>query len=61
MVKSFSDIFKNANHSILFEGVEDENDEERCIRMNAGYLQGFKYSRPIPVEKLGDFLDRKSA
>ncbi len=61
MVKSFSDIFKNANHSILFEGVEDEKDEERCIRMNAGYLQGFKYSRPIPVEKLGDFLDRKSA
>ncbi|MBE5970008.1 MAG: EAL domain-containing protein [Lachnospiraceae bacterium] len=61
MVKSFSDIFKNANHSILFEGVEDENDEERCIRMNAGYLQGFKYSRPIPVEKLGEFLDSKSA
>ncbi len=57
MVGSFSDIFKNSNYCILFEGVEDENDEIRCTGMNAKYLQGYKYSKPIPIEKLKDFLD----
>lgn len=56
MVGSFADIFKNSNYQILFEGVEDEMDEERCKEMNATYLQGYKYSKPIPIEDLRDFL-----
>ena len=56
MVGSFSDIFKNSNYQILFEGVEDEHDEERCKQMNASYLQGYKYSKPIPISDLRDFV-----
>jgi len=59
MVGSFSDIFKKADYQILFEGVEDEHDEEQCIDMNAQYLQGYKYSKPIPMENLRNFLDKK--
>ena len=59
MVGSFSDIFKKADYQILFEGVEDEHDEAQCIDMNAQYLQGYKYSRPIPMENLRNFLDKK--
>lgn len=59
MVGSFSDIFKKADYQILFEGVEDEHDEEQCIDMNAQYLQGYKYSRPIPIEQLKNFLKKR--
>lgn len=59
MVGSFSEIFKKADYQILFEGVEDERDELQCIDMNAQYLQGYKYSKPIPIEKLKNFLDKK--
>ena len=59
LVGSFSDIFKNSNYQIMFEGIEDDTDEELCKEMNAQYLQGFKYSRPIPIERLTEFLVRK--
>lgn len=58
MVGSFSEIFKKADYQILFEGVEDENDENQCIDMDAMYLQGYKYSKPIPIEQLESFLEK---
>ena len=61
MVGSFSEIFKKAEYQILFEGVEDEKDEKQCINMNAQYLQGYKYSKPIPMEHLEEFLEKESA
>ncbi len=61
MVGSFSEIFKKADYQILFEGVEDEKDEAQCINMNAQYLQGYRYSRPIPMEQLKEFLEKKEA
>lgn len=59
MVGSFSEIFKRANYQILFEGVEDEKDEMQCKDMNAQYLQGYRYSRPIPIEQLKEFLEKE--
>lgn len=59
MVGSFSDIFKKEDYTILFEGIEDEEDELRCTQMSALYLQGYKYSRPIPIEKLDGFLEQE--
>ena len=61
MVGSFSEIFKKADYQILFEGVEDEQDEKQCIDMNAQYLQGYKYSKPVPIEQLKEFLEKKEA
>ena len=61
MVGSFSEIFKKADYQILFEGVEDEHDEKQCINMNAQYLQGYRYSKPIPIEQLCKFLEKKDA
>ncbi len=43
---------------MLYEGVEDDLEEERCREMSADYLQGFKYSRPIPIEELEKFLTK---
>ena len=56
MISNFADIFKRLGYDILFEGIEDETDEEMCRKMKADYLQGYKYSKPIPIEELNRFL-----
>lgn len=59
IVSNMSDIFYNTNYNILYEGIEDNNDEHRCMGMNAEYLQGYKYSRPIPIEELSKFINQQ--
>lgn len=59
IVSNMSDIFYNTNYNILYEGIEDNNDEHRCIGMNAEYLQGYKYSKPIPIEELSKFINQQ--
>ncbi len=56
MVEGFTDIFSKSDYKILFEGIENDSDELQCRNMNALYLQGYKYSKPIPIEQLKDFL-----
>lgn len=56
MVEGFTNIFNKSEYNILFEGIETEVDEVQCKNMNAKYLQGYRYSRPIPIEELCGFL-----
>ena len=56
---SLADLFSKLNYSVLYEGVETENDEEMCRGLSASYLQGYKYSKPIPINELRRFLERK--
>ncbi len=56
IVGTMSSIFADTNFRILFEGIENEADENRCIGMGAQFLQGYKYSKPIPMEQLVEFL-----
>ena len=58
MVSTFASMFNDLNYSVLFEGVEDERDEEACRNMFAKYLQGYKYSKPIPIGDLRKFLEK---
>ena len=58
IVQSLARMFKDMKYSVLYEGVEDEKDEERCKAMSATYLQGYKYSRPVPIEKLREFIPK---
>lgn len=60
MVNTFSNMFNKLNYAVLFEGVEDYKDEIHCVNMNAKYLQGYKYSKPIPIEQLTNFLNKKT-
>lgn len=60
MVRTFSGMFSELNYAVLFEGVENDHDEMWCRDMNARYLQGYKYSKPIPAEKLTDFLEKEN-
>nr|MCR5215026.1 EAL domain-containing protein [Eubacterium sp.] len=58
MVSSLADMFSKMEYSVLYEGVENEVDENRCIDMHASYLQGYKYSRPIPIIDLQNFFSK---
>ncbi len=61
MVSSLASMFKGLNYSVLYEGVEDEADEEMCEEMAASYLQGYKYSKPVPIHSLEHFFEKESA
>lgn len=56
MVKKFSYMLSTFGYKILFEGVETPEDEIRCKEMTVSYLQGYKYSEPIEIEKLKDYF-----
>ena len=59
IVHNMANLFTDLNYSVLYEGVENESDEILCREMSASYLQGYKFSRPIPIEELRRFAERK--
>ena len=58
LLRNLASTFVDMGYAILFEGVENESDEQRCRSMSASYLQGFKYSRPVPIEQIRDFFPK---
>ena len=60
MVSHLAKMFSDMDYAVLYEGVEDQTDEDRCIEMSARYLQGYKYSRPIPIERLEEYFEKIS-
>ena len=61
MVSTFARMFADLHYSILFEGIESDADQAACEQMHASYLQGYKYSKPIPIEQLSSFLKKRNA
>ena len=60
LVENLAKMFSNFHYRVLFEGVETNEDERRCLSMSADYLQGFKYSQPIPIGELYTFLSKSN-
>ncbi len=58
MLGSLAELFSKLHYAVLYEGVEDEKDEQMCRSLNASYLQGYKYSKPIPMDELRRFLTK---
>lgn len=56
MIKSIVASLKEAGYKILFEGVETDSDVQCCLNMDATYLQGFKYSKPVELDQLKECL-----
>ncbi|MBO7662664.1 MAG: EAL domain-containing protein [Clostridia bacterium] len=56
IVSNMARLFAEMDFSVLYEGVEDTGDEQRCIGMSASYLQGYKYSRPVPIDEMRHFF-----
>ena len=58
MVRILAQMFSELDYAVLYEGIENDGDEKRCIEMSASYLQGYKYSKPIPFEELRGFFEQ---
>ena len=58
IVENLAHMFRDMDYSVLYEGVEDDVDENRCREMSASYLQGYKYSHPVPIERLREYLPK---
>ena len=59
IVSNMARLFSDLQYSVLYEGVESDSDEVMCRKMSASYLQGYKYSRPVPITDLRRFASRK--
>lgn len=56
ILEHFAYMFKKLGYQVLFEGIETKEQEEFCKKSHADYLQGYLYSKPVPIEQLKDFL-----
>lgn len=54
----FASAFAELNYKVLFEGVETKEQEDLCTECYADYLQGYKFSKPIPIEQYANFLKK---
>lgn len=59
LVVGLANMFSELEYSVLYEGVERDADEDMCRGMSASYLQGYRYSQPVPIERLKEFLGRE--
>ena len=60
MVANLASMFSEMNYYVLYEGVEKDSDEDMCKDMSATFLQGFKYSKPAPIEELKEYVSRRT-
>jgi len=60
MMKHLSDAFRDLDYKLLYEGVETEAHEALCQNCGADYIQGFKYSKPVPIKELRDYFNLTS-
>ena len=58
LVEGLAGVFSDLQYSVLYEGVENESDEKMCSEMFASYLQGYKYSCPIPMDQLSEYFEK---
>lgn len=60
MLRQFAGAFKQFEYQLLFEGIETGNQEKICVDCGADYLQGFKFSKPVPIEQLRNYFEKRS-
>lgn len=58
VVSYFANMLKQLGYTVLYEGVETVEQENLCIANHADYLQGYFYSKPIPIQELHQYLER---
>ncbi len=56
LVKNLISTFKDSNLKILVEGVETEKQDELVKHAGVDYIQGFLYSKPLPMSSYLELL-----
>jgi Amt family ammonium transporter len=48
-----SQLARSLGHEIVAEGIEDVKHQKMLIDMNFDFVQGFYYSKPLPIKQAG--------
>lgn len=59
LIKIFAEAFANLGYKVLYEGVETNVNVKNCISGHADYLQGYFFSKPVPMEQIREFFIKK--
>lgn len=59
LMESMVDVFKRQGFQLLVEGVEDSIQNDYSIEKGFDFIQGYKYSKPVPIEHLSEFFSQK--
>ena len=54
LIEALISMLHNIDYSIVFEGIETENERDLAYSYGCDVIQGFFYSRPIPSEEFED-------
>jgi EAL domain-containing protein (putative c-di-GMP-specific phosphodiesterase class I) len=57
IIESLSLMLKKLDFSVVAEGIETETQHQLCKKLNIDYLQGFLFSKPMPVNEINLLLD----
>jgi EAL domain-containing protein (putative c-di-GMP-specific phosphodiesterase class I) len=57
LVISMVQVFKQQGIVLLMEGVENEKQRDYTIKAGFDYIQGYFYSKPVPIAKLKDVFE----
>lgn len=56
VVKNVIDMAHDLNLEVVVEGVEDEKQLNSCKQLNADYIQGYYFSKPLPVDEFLEYI-----
>ena len=56
MIATLIPLFKENGFHVLVEGVEDCEQKNFAISRGFEYIQGYYFSKPIPIEKLDEYF-----
>ncbi|MEC8428509.1 MAG: EAL domain-containing protein, partial [Pseudomonadota bacterium] len=56
MVKAMATFFKSFGYRVTAEGVETQDQVEMLQRMDIDTLQGYFYSKPVPIHQLAEAI-----
>lgn len=60
MMEYIINMCKNMNLKVLSEGVENEEQCQRLLKMGCDYVQGYYYSKPLPEKEFIEYLKKHS-
>ena len=60
IISAVMHIASSLNFLVVAEGVENEEQAQKLLKLGVHYFQGFYYSKPLEVENIPSFLSRTS-
>ncbi len=61
MFESVTEMIKRLGMQIVAEGVEEQHQLEKLSKLGIDYIQGYYFSKPIPVSECLDFVKRNNS